>query len=650
MRTLIYVSVSVLLLVLALAGIEEATAFRAMTTERETRLARETLQAWVDQWEDSVAERTSSWLGELSAGDPAVAVGVLRRSATAFEGYYRWDPAGVTVPAGTATEDLRALRREPCLARAAANAGRGDYADAGKLYEACARRPQLSVAARLLAASEAAELYLNANDAVSARGALDAVAGWAGSPLRTSHLLGVSPRRLVILQVQRARTLDLLGSTDDAERTLATTARAMLELDGAALEQVLPLYTYPVAHDLRVYGGPALAGDDDERLHRAERRLALWTELRDRVEDNGREPVPGVRMLVDPYGDPPWLLAYTSAPDGSHTGVQLDQPALAAGFIARAPPALRNHLSVRTPAGRLLEGAASPLEVEVAFTRVLPHLRAGLTPGAISLDARASRALATQLLPIGIGLVMGTMALLTLVANDRRQQRLLNQQREFMTRVTHELKTPLAGIRLMAETIELGAFRDAAQREKFAQQIVKEAERLGERLDDVIRSAARPLEETREEIDLARMLAELVAVWRPRFEQQRGRLEMVLPDGPVLCRVKPVQLRDAVTNLLDNALKYRSPDRPLACLLRLRADRKHAVIEVLDNGLGVPLEKRRAIFERFSRVEGPGRGHAGGHGLGLAFVADAARAHGGKVDCREGADGGSLFVLRIRRT
>jgi signal transduction histidine kinase len=71
--------------------------------------------------------------------------------------------------------------------------------------------------------------------------------------------------------------------------------------------------------------------------------------------------------------------------------------------------------------------------------------------------------------------------------------------------------------------------------------------------------------------------------------------------------------------------------------------------EVTDNGIGVPPAMRRRIFERFTRVEGPGRGKAGGHGLGLAFVQESALAHGGLVECLDGLEGGSRFRLKLKR-
>lgn len=144
------------------------------------------------------------------------------------------------------------------------------------------------------------------------------------------------------------------------------------------------------------------------------------------------------------------------------------------------------------------------------------------------------------------------------------------------------------------------------------------------------------------------MVREVGERWRLLYEQAGARLDL---DVPQSCHVVglPGLVRDALTNLVDNALKYKREDRPLAATVRLRADRRWATVEVEDNGLGVPAEMRRSIFERFARVEGPGRGKAGGHGLGLSFVADAAQAHGGSIECKGGAEGGARFVLRIRR-
>jgi signal transduction histidine kinase len=460
----------------------------------------------------------------------------------------------------------------------------------------------------------------------------------------------VSPAPLIRLRLQLARAADMLGRPDIAERLVWLLAVEVAGLDGAAVDALLePNWDYPILHDLHQYGVPP--GDEEELKARADRRIAVYQEVRDRKWSLKDAPslAQGPRPLVDQYGDPPYLLFFARLDTGALLGgVQLDQPALVRDFMASIPKSKRGFLSVRDPTGRVLAGNAGPLAAEAAFTRILPHLRVGISTDALSAHNGLRTAVA-QIVPIGLGILIGAIALFGLIRGDRNQIQLIERQREFMTRVTHELKTPLAGIRLMAENLEMGSFRDEAQREKFARQIVREAERLGQRLDEVIRAASRPIEERAETLDPAEMAVAVAERWRPLFEQHGVTLHVEAKVGQGEMTGRPSFLRDALTNLLDNALKYRSPDRPGQVWVRVKLERRWVQFEVEDNGIGVPPPMRKAIFERFRRVEGPGRGRAGGHGLGLAFVAEAALMHGGKVECREGLDGGARFILRVRR-
>jgi signal transduction histidine kinase len=130
---------------------------------------------------------------------------------------------------------------------------------------------------------------------------------------------------------------------------------------------------------------------------------------------------------------------------------------------------------------------------------------------------------------------------------------------------------------------------------------------------------------------------------------QRGAtLEARIDETPEV-EVDVELMQDAIGNLLDNALKYNRPGIAGLCRIRTGFTRRWVIIEVSDNGLGVPPDKRSLVFERFTRVEGPGRGKAGGHGLGLAFVADTATAHDGLVECVDGIDGGATFRIKLRR-
>lgn len=651
MRRVIYATLAVLLAMLGVVGIREAMSFRRASEERERRTLESQLLLQVDRWEDALGERLELELSELSSTTPArirEREQRLRASRPWFDAFYVWEPTEVIYPTPQLAEDLVLLRSDACLAAAGRQAGEVEAVQAALLYRACiGRSPPVS----LLAASESAELFLNGDQPVAADRVVRELGRLAAIPVQEAADYGVSARRLVYLRLQHARAADGLGRTDVAERMVWALATEIAFLDGASLESVLDLWEYPIARDLREYRGPLLGGEDDELHLRAQRRMATWQEVRDRNWNLKDVPTvsEGPRLLVDQYGDPPYLLFYARLEMGALLGgVQLDQPSLIRDFLGTVPEALRPWVTVRDPTGRVLGGADGRLELEVAFTRILPHLRVGLVEGAYVPES-GYRTAVVQLIPIAIGILIGVFSLGGLVHSDRQQALLLQRQREFMTRVTHELKTPLAGIRLMAENLEMGSFRDASQREKFARQIVKEAERLGQRLDEVIRAASRPIEEHTEALDPIALLDGVAERWRPLFEQQGVALHVDPPQGSGPMVARPSFLRDALTNLVDNALKYRDPEKRSAVWLRVRIERRWVQFEVVDNGLGVPPAMRKAIFERFRRVEGPGRGRAGGHGLGLAFVAEAAQMHGGKVECREGVDGGARFILRVRR-
>ena len=278
---------------------------------------------------------------------------------------------------------------------------------------------------------------------------------------------------------------------------------------------------------------------------------------------------------------------------------------------------------------------------------LFPHLRlAALTTGEQTMQRQVLRAL-TQLLPMGVALLLGVVGIAVQAAANRRERELFARQQDFIARVTHELKTPLAGIRVMAETLQMGASTDPDTTRRFLGRIIHETDNLGQRIDEVLTAARQP--EVSERTPVRPMSSRRrSSSWPARFAQTRATLEADLRPCAAIPADPPL-LRDALGNLLDNALKYRKPGDRGRCLVRTAEAGRWVIIEVVDNGIGVPPAMRRRIFERFSRVEGPGRGKAGGHGLGLAFVAEAVAAHRGIVECTEGFDGGARFRIKLRR-
>jgi signal transduction histidine kinase len=385
-----------------------------------------------------------------------------------------------------------------------------------------------------------------------------------------------------------------------------------------------------------------------------ERRIAAYREISERILHTppSSSATAAPRMIYDQYSDTPFVLFYGWTDDG-RTGValQLEQRHLLAEFLTtRALQRYRRHITITDGSGGWVAGARrvrSPIVLDLPFTRTLTHLRVGLREEAVfDRQDRLSDQWVTPLAIIAMFFVLGMAALVGQARAARQQAILLQRQRDFTTRVTHELKTPLAGIRLMAENIELGAYRGEPQLRDMAQRIMEEADRLSERVNEVLSVSRDRSIPDPEPFDPEEAVLEAVDQWGPRMEAAGVRLVADLhPTAEVMGDGAAV--RDAVSCLLDNALKYRSEERASEVLLELQQHGSWVELSVADNGLGVPAEMRASIFERFVRVEGPNRGKAGGHGLGLAQVLSIAEKHRGTALCAEGIDGGAKFTLRL---
>ncbi len=571
------------------------------------------------------------------------------------------EPGTMLLPAPSPPPDTAALLADPCLAdaseRATASADRLTIAD---MWLACIDRP---TPVALLAASRAADQLVAAGRPADAATALQRVDLPLNASADLHAALGVDIDAAIGRQIQLAEALSASGHPDEALRLLRQTGEQLLTLDAPALDRLLPTVDFPIVADLEALGARQDADALRAAALSARHRLDAWRVVRDRVasgtaltgqplltvvvEHEGRDVRVPVVALSDPDGQRRFLLAVAQLPEGRRVGLQLDPMALLADLLDSGPG---RPLRVLDAAGATLlpDGASTDgLLVTIPFGRLLPELRLGMVGSATSKERiRAWRR--SQLLPITVVLVMAGFAVVARVAADRQQRELWERQQAFVNRVSHELKTPLAGIKVMAELIEMGVVSSPEEIVQSVQRIITETSRMENRVNEILKQARRPEVGERTPLDIAAMAAALADEWVPRFEQRDARLLVQLdPTAPVLGDRELI--RDAINNLLDNAHKYLREDVAGVVRLRTSDTGRWVVIEVADNGLGVPEDMRRAIFDRFTRVEGDGRGKAGGHGLGLAFVAEAVRGHGGKVECREGIGGGARFIIRLRR-
>ena len=641
------------LLLLAGFGIFQAKALEEGLADHELRLTEKHLERLVVQLEEYTGERATNLLRELAELKSLEAIEeseeILRGSNAEFDSFYIWD-AGNTKrfiyprPARSPQEVHQLANL--CLNRTPAFASPLSGAASALNVRACLEEePALA----LRAALQTGEMLLLAGRP------RDAIQALRNSDFQLNMPFGPQHSRFPSTDIAAGRFLaaqamytqgDLKAAQDQVSALLAD-----IQIQrGTTLLHLMEYLQQQLAPKLKTWKNATLNGQIKETLFQSRQRLAGFAALRLHMESTAPFLREDPKMVYGSPGEDPYLIYFSRiAKDQLHGAVQFNQKALLRKMLAEAGADSKD-LVIRDARGTPLveQNSDESVIAEVPFQRFLPHLRLA----SVSLfDSQGTPGYRShfiwQILPILIAGLLGILAMLIQYTADRQERDLRNRQQEFATRVTHELKTPLAGIRLMAENLELGAVADSDTAQEFAQRIVGESDRLSQRVDEILQAARQPARGELTNVDLEDLLLDLVEEWEPRFDSAGLILHTEIGRSAPI-RGDLALIRDAISNLLDNALKYHDPncDEPEATV-KLFQDGKHAVIEVDDNGIGVPKSKRKVIFERFSRVEGPGRGKAGGHGLGLAFAREAIDLHKGQIECRNGAEGGTCFTVRI---
>jgi len=238
--------------------------------------------------------------------------------------------------------------------------------------------------------------------------------------------------------------------------------------------------------------------------------------------------------------------------------------------------------------------------------------------------------------------VLGVVLVLVFV---RREANLSELQADFVSKVSHELKTPLTAIRLLAETI--GRARDEETAEKCLSTLIDETERLTGRIERLLdwgrMEAGRKLYDLREE-SVRDIVTESVAAFVPlRVHTEIDFATEVDADVPLVLADRHAMV-DAVVNLLSNAQKYGGTP-PVVRLRAYKTPRGQACIEVSDNGGGIAGPEHRRIFEKFYRIDDRLSRAREGSGLGLAIVKHIVRSHHGKIKVDSRIGSGSKFKI-----
>lgn len=216
-------------------------------------------------------------------------------------------------------------------------------------------------------------------------------------------------------------------------------------------------------------------------------------------------------------------------------------------------------------------------------------------------------------------------------ASKEKLDELNRLKTEFISTVSHELRTPMSSIQGLAEVLQGGRVSDPAQRERYLGLLAGESARLSRFLHNVLdfgRIERQAMTYHFAPADLRAIVRDAVEVFRPAVEAEGFELAVRLPDGPVERRVDADAVKQALINLIDNAIKYSGENRMVEVEL---IDGQDAAILVRDRGIGIAPEDRERIFEKFYRAENVRRLRPQGAGLGLKVVRHIMAAHGGEV-------------------
>jgi two-component system, OmpR family, phosphate regulon sensor histidine kinase PhoR len=238
-----------------------------------------------------------------------------------------------------------------------------------------------------------------------------------------------------------------------------------------------------------------------------------------------------------------------------------------------------------------------------------------------------------------------------LVFHDITELKKLEQMRkDFVANVSHELKTPITSIKGFSETLLDGAMNDKAALEAFLSIILKESDRLQSLIQDLLELSKIEQHGFRlnvTEVNLNSQISDVLAILNRKAEEKQVAVEMDANEDVVI-QGDPDRLKQVFINLLSNALNYTPKDGTV--LIHLSEDDGHAVVRIVDTGIGIEKNEIPRIFERFYRVDKARSRNSGGTGLGLAIVKHIIEAHKGSVEVESEIGKGTAFTIRLLKS
>ena len=337
-------------------------------------------------------------------------------------------------------------------------------------------------------------------------------------------------------------------------------------------------------------------------------------------------------------------------------GAQVDL----AGLVQRLEPVIKLESGLAAEAAvALLDDTAQPKLlshpsfkanwrrpfVAAEIGEALPHWEIAvqmLNPVKLAQSARTLQLTVTLLIVV---LLLAIAVGSWLIVNDlKRQLTLARQKTDFVSNVSHELKTPLTSIRMFSELLAENRVEDPTRQRQFLRIITAETARLTRLINNVLDFARMERGEKTykmEHLDLRTVVEEICTTYRPHLEEHGFAFECVVPGAAVFVKGDRDAIAQVLVNLISNAEKYSGERKDIRVELSAHG------LCVCDRGLGVPKGCEEKIFEQFFRAHDSLASGVEGSGLGLTLAQQIARAHGGSIRYEPREGGGSCFIVRI---
>lgn len=292
------------------------------------------------------------------------------------------------------------------------------------------------------------------------------------------------------------------------------------------------------------------------------------------------------------------------------------------------------------------------IEVAISFSFKSTEMAGLLTLGRKKSGERFTRDDLELLLAMvrDLALNLERISLLEDVIYERVEKEKLNElvrlKTEFISMVSHELRTPMSSIRGLAEILQAGKIKNKAKQRELISLVASESSRLSRFLHNILDFPR--IEQNVKTYHFQKLVAqsliqETVMFFQPRLDSERFVIETRLPEKPIFLEIDPDAVRQALTNLIDNAMKYSSGKKEIKVELTQKG--KQVEIRVRDRGIGIPQEEQKRIFEGFYRHAEAIRHSPKGVGLGLKVIKHIMHAHRGEIKLESQPGEGSTFSL-----